>query len=161
MVAVELEPLIQQKKPLSAGLAVVIVLVILLPSVILGMVLSVWVSSMTPTDGAAPTITLTHTGTVSWTGVSRVNVTWMISGVSRSDIKWTDTPTSSMKILVGGASVVATITKNAGGTYVTGGDTISANMTATVCPTGSVVQLIIVYTPTGSTCGTVTTTVTY
>jgi len=42
--AVELEPLIQQKKPLSAGIAVVIVLVILLPSVILSMVLYVWVS---------------------------------------------------------------------------------------------------------------------
>lgn len=96
--AVELEPLIQQKKPLSAGLAVVIVLVILLPSVILGMVLYIWVSGFsgmgeggvvdgtgTPPQMLAMSSWSKTTGT---TASATVISTSPSSGIEWDDITW-------------------------------------------------------------------------
>lgn len=96
--AVELEPLIQQKKPLSAGLAVVIVLVILLPSVILGMVLYIWVSGFTGmsegevgvevVDGTQAIAMSTWSKTTGTTASATVISTSPSSGIEWDDITW-------------------------------------------------------------------------
>ncbi|PIV68979.1 MAG: hypothetical protein COS08_05590 [Euryarchaeota archaeon CG01_land_8_20_14_3_00_38_12] len=97
--AVELEPLIQQKKPLSAALAVVIVLVILLPSVILSMVLYLWVSGFMSMGEGEVGVEVVGGGTQAlamseWskttgtTASASVVSTIPSSGIEWSDITW-------------------------------------------------------------------------
>ncbi len=160
MAAVELEPLIQQKKPLSAALAVVIVLIILLPSVILSMVLYLWVSGfMGPpmdggVDGTTPTIalgsaTVSKSETLDGTTSSWANITWTVVGVSRADIKWDDI---DLTVTKNGMTTSGTVGRVYTGSYVKAGHTVYANVTG--INSGDKIDITLVYTPTGGMVGT-------
>lgn len=157
--AVELEPLIQQKKPLSAALAVVIVLVILLPSVILSAVLSLWVIGFMSTgeEGGVEAVDGSHALSMStWsktTGISAsatVIATSPSSGIEWSDITWHLCNASTGVVDTGAvfsytdvdnddyleASDTVTVTASAGGTYkvraIVGGSVIYESMSFTI-----------------------------
>lgn len=97
MTAVELEPLIQPKKPLHAALAVVIVLVILLPSVILSMMLYLWVggfmsngeeAGVEVVDGTQAVAMSTWSKTTGTSASATVISTSPGSGIEWSEITW-------------------------------------------------------------------------
>ncbi|MDI6917735.1 MAG: hypothetical protein QMC80_08080 [Thermoplasmatales archaeon] len=158
--AVELEPLIQQKKPLSAGLAVIIVLVILLPSVILSMLLYLWVSGfMGPSGGGVidgtgtPPQMLamsTWSKTTGTTASATVIATSPSSGIEWDDITWHLCNASTGVVATGAvfsytdadnddyleAGDTVTITASTGGTYkvkaIVNGSQIYESMSFTI-----------------------------
>lgn len=111
------------------------------------------------TEEVTPNITLIHTSTTNDTNY--VNITWMVAGVSRSDVKWSDVPTTSMKVFVNGIPKTADITLSTSSIYITGADTIKVQLAVGDCPSGSTVKLVLVYAPSGSTCAEATATASY
>lgn len=149
---------ISGKEAVSPVIGVILMVAI---TVVLAAVLYVWVSSMTTTAPITPFITMTAATSDTGTGYTQGNVTWTITSPSRADIKWADVPQTSAKFLDDGTAITPTAVTWPGTTYVSGGDTIKATFLRSAVTSGSIIKLILVYTPSSGTCGESQTTFTW
>ncbi len=87
------------------------------------------------------------------TGKTQVNVTWTVTGVSRADIKWSDSPQAYAKILKNNTSMSSGFMWKTWptGTYVTDGNTITVTLNRTAVDSGSIIKIVLVYAPAGCT----------
>lgn len=86
-------------------------------------------------------------------GKTQVNVTWMVSYTSRANIRWSDIPQASAKIVKNGTVMSSGFTWKTWPTttYVTGGDTIIVTLNRATVASGSIIKLVLVYAPSGGT----------
>lgn len=154
-----------QPKLLIVIVAVVVVIVLIVVGVLWAFVFSKGGEEeeqmLPPVDGT-PYCTMSASTSGTETGKTKVNVTWMVSCPSRADIKWSDIPKSSAKVLDDGVAISNPTWKTwPTGTYVTGGDVITMTLNRTTVASGSIVKLILVHAPSGSTFGVSSVTLTY
>lgn len=112
--------------------------------------------------GGTPCCTLIGYGTETGTGKTQVNVTWIVTGLTRLDINWSDIPQASAKVLDDGVAISnPTFAVWPTGAYVRGGDIITVTLNRAAVASGSVIMLILVYAPSGGICGESSVTVNY